>query len=64
MNIGLFIFCILGFAFSLFTLISVIREAENDPTAAGLAVYIGGLSFVSCIMCILGIINFIIECLV
>lgn len=64
MNIGLFIFCVIGFVFSLFSLITVIREAKNDPTAAGLAVYIGGISFVSCIMCILGAITFIIECLV
>ena len=56
MNIGLFIFCVIGFAFSLFSLITVIREAKDDPTAAGIAVYIGGISFVSCVMCGLGII--------
>lgn len=62
MNIGLFICCMIGFAFSLFTLISVIREAKDDPTAeGGLAVYIGWISFVTCIIFILGISTFIIE---
>lgn len=61
MNIGLLIFCVIGFAFSLYVLIAVMREVKDDPTAVGIAIYGGGLCFISCIMCGLGIINFIIE---
>jgi ABC-type Fe3+-siderophore transport system permease subunit len=61
MNIEMLIFCVISFAVSLLLLIAVIREAKDDPTAAGIAVYGGGLCFVSCIISGLGIINFIIE---
>lgn len=61
MNIGLLIFCVICFAISLLSLIAGIREVKDDPTAAGIAVYGGGLCFVSCIISGLGIINFIIE---
>lgn len=61
MSIGFLIFCVLGFSFSLWMLIAVMREAKEDPTAAGIAVYGGSLCLFSCILCGLGIISFIIE---
>ena len=61
MSLGLFIFCVLGFSLGLLMLIAVVREVKEDPTAAGIAVYGGGLCLFLCALCGLGIISFIIE---
>lgn len=61
MSVVLLIFFVLVFAFSIYVLRKVMKEAKKDPTAAGLAVYFGGLALFACGMCGFGIIVFILA---
>ncbi len=61
MSVIWLIFFVLGFSFNIYVLREVVKEAKKDPTAAGLAVYFGGLALVACGMCGFGIILFILE---
>lgn len=56
MSVFWLIFFVLGFSFNIYLLREVVKEAEKDPSAEGLAVYFGGLALVACGMCGLGIV--------